>query len=427
MRLIAQRIYALLTHEYFLYAIVLTICIGTYYARAAVSIATVALGVVGLFTVLQADRRREILRDHSIVALTSVFLVVAISGLISSNTEMWLVRVFTNIPYLAIPAGIWAFGPFDKKIIVRLMLIFIVITSISAAAMMADYAMHFKAYNELYLVGKIIPTPIIHVRYSYFLAVAAICCFGLVMDKLNAAPKAKMTIGAIGIFLAVCTHVLAVRTGILALYGGILTLVVLLIIREKKWQIGIGALLLVVLVAIGSTKFLPSVANKMGYVLHDLKMYTKKVSPEYSDNIRFVSIRHGINIFLENPLFGVGVGDIDDATKAMYESETPSVPKDRRFPPISQFVFWLASFGIVGTAVLIGLLVYPLFRHGRHSYLLWGIYALTAFSFFGETTIQLQLGKTIFLLLIVIVLQWERLGVNGVSDKAIKLEVKEVV
>jgi O-antigen ligase len=424
MKQIAQRIYTFLTHEYFLYAIVLAVCIGTYYARAAVSIATVLLGVVALLTAIQSEKRKEILKNRSIVAITAVFLVAVLSGLISSNTEMWLYRICMNFPYLALPVGVWAFGPFSRKTIVQIIMIFVVVTSVSALAIMVDYVTHFEEYNELYLFGKTIPTPISHVRYSYFLALAAICCVGLLLDKQLVTPRIKMISGAMGVFLAICVHILAVRTGLVALYGGVLTLAVLLIIREGKWQIGIGAVIVVVLVSAGSIKFLPSMYNKLGYVLHDLNMLTKKVSPEYSDNIRVLSIHHGINIFLENPVFGVGVGDIKDVAHARFAAETPSVPADRRYIPISQYIFWLASYGLLGTFLLVGLLTYPLCIHGKQSYLLWAIYAVTAFSLIGELTILLQLGKTMFLFLVVVVLQWDQLRSNKIRIDGLQYNVE---
>ena len=139
-------------------------------------------------------------------------------------------------------------------------------------------------------------------------------------------------------------------------------------------------------------------------MLHDLRMLrTEGISPQYSDNVRLISIIHGLNIFIQHPVIGVGIGDVEDEMEALYTEKTPSVPVERRFPPISQYIFWLAGLGLLGTSLLIGLLIYPLVRIGLRSYLLLGVYALTAFSFIGETTIQLQLGKTVFVLLISIV------------------------
>jgi len=415
MRQISQTVYKYLTHEYFLYAIVLAISVGIYYARAAISLSELTLGVIGLLTIIQPDKRKAILKDKSLLALTSVFVIFLLSGLISENTSTWLGEFKTNISFLAIPVGIWAFGPIDRKTLVRLVLIFIAVTGLSAIAVMIDYAFHFEEYNDLYKVGKTIPTPITHVRYSYFLAMAAICSIGILMDNLLLARRDKLALGIIATFLVICLHIFAVRTGLLSLYGGVLTLGVLIIIREGKWKVGIGALTLIILLALLSVKLLPSAFNKLGYVMYDLKMFTQGVSPDYSDNVRITSISHGLKIFSENPIFGVGAGDVSDAMFDAYESDTPMVPNDRRYDPISQVVYWLTAYGLLGTIFIVGLLLLPLKMHGKRSYTLWGIYALTAFSFVGETPFQWQLGKAGFLMLVAIIMQWNYLKLNNES------------
>jgi O-antigen ligase len=413
MRQIAESIYNFLTHENFLYVIALALFLGIYYSRAAVSISVVTIGLIGLFTVVQAKKRQVILKDRSLLALTAVFVVFLLSGLVSANTGVWFEHLKSNTTFLAVPFGMWAFGPFDRKTLVRLILIYIVITCFSAVAVMIDYAGHFDEYNDLYKVGKSIPTPVMHIRYSYFLALAAICSIGLLLDKLVLDTRYRIATGVMAAFIVVCLHILAVRTGLLALYGGIITLGVLVVIREGKWKIAIGALGLIVILAFLSVKLLPSAFNKLGYVMYDLNKLKQGVSPDYSDNVRITSIRHGLKIFRENPAIGVGVGDISDVIKEVYTTDTPMVPDDRKYDPISQFVYWLATYGLLGTILIGGLLLYPLKKYGRHSYLLWGIYTITAFSFIGETPFQWQLGKAIFLMLLTIVLRSEYLKLNN--------------
>ncbi len=421
MRQTAQTIYKFLTHEYFLYAIVVAFSVGIYYARAAVSISTGALGFVGLLALIQPDKRKAILNDKSLLALSVIFLVVMLSGLISANTSYWLKEVKSNIEFLTIPVGIWAFGPFDRKTLVRLLLIFIIVTGLSAIGVLIDYAGHFDEYNDLYKVGKTIPTPITHVRYSFFLAMAAICSIGILMDKLIRNSLDRIMTGGIAVFLVICLHVLAVRTGILALYGGVLTLGVLIILREGKWKVALGAIVLIFALAVLSVRLLPSAFNKLGYVMYDLQMLTKGVSPDYSDNMRITSIQHGIKIFKENPILGVGVGDVPDVMYDVYSSDTPMVPDERKYDPISQFVHWLAAYGLLGSILIGGLLLFPLKLKGKKSYLLWSIYALTLFSFLGETPFQWQLGKAMFLLLVAIILQSEYLQLSNASDKNVQL------
>jgi O-antigen ligase len=282
--------------------------------------------------------------------------------------------------------------------------IFIAVTTFSSLLVMGSYLLHFEEYNALYKVGKTIPTPIIHVRYGYFLALGAIGATGLFMDRSVVSGRWRKLIIVMGVWLVVCVHILAVRTGIFALYGGFLSLGFAYAILRRGWRpLAISIAVIAGLFA-GSIVLLPSVGNKVQYMMHDLTMLrTEGISPEYSDNLRLISIMHGMAIFVQHPLIGVGIGDVEDEMEVYYNERSPMIPQERRFPPISQYVFWLCGFGLVGTSILVGLLIYPLLRSGWQSYLLIGVYALTAFSFLAETTIQLQLGKTVFVLLVSVV------------------------
>jgi len=396
--------YSLLTHEYFFYAIVAAISIGVYYARAAVSIGTGALACIALVTVVQRGQFQRLLNSKYTIALMSVFLVFLLSGINSANTQEWLSRLGDNLPFLAVPAGVWAYGSLGKKQISVSIGIFLVITTLSSVIVIGDYLFHTEEYNQLYKVGKTIPTPIIHVRYSFFLALAAVLAAGLMLDDYIRVKWKRIALMAVGLWLIICVHILAVRTGIFALYGAVLTLGVLHTVYTRRWKVMLITFAGMTAMIVGSVLFLPSVSNKIQYVLHDLKVLREQgVSPEYSDNLRLISIIHGMEIFVDHPVAGVGVGDVEDEMQLKYEADTAMIPAERRFPPISQYVFWLAAFGLLGTSALIGLLLFPVIRHGGKTYLLIGIYALTGLSFLAETSIQLQLGKTVFVLLVAII------------------------
>ena len=119
-------------------------------------------------------------------------------------------------------------------------------------------------------------------------------------------------------------------------------------------------------------------------------------------------MKHGLQVWRDNPVFGTGIGDIDDVIMATYERETPEMPEENRFTPISQYVYWLSSLGLLGTLLLLSLLWTPLVMNIRDSYAMAGIYFAIFASIIGETSIQLQLGKTLFLFLVCLLLNFRR-------------------
>ena len=403
------RVLGLLTHEYMLYAIAAAMFVGVYYARAAVSIATGALGVIAVLTVLSNEKRIALLKQRETMSLMAVFLLMALSGLVSENTAKWFKVLMINIPYLAIPAGIWAFGPIKKQVIYRLALIFIAVSAVSAILVIANYLENREMYDELYRFGKVIPTPIRHIRYSLFLALAATLGLGVILDRIPQSTVANWTVAVMTLILVVTIHVLAVRTGIVSLYGGILGLVLAMILRERRWVIAGATIAVLVGGAFIAYKTLPSVANKIAYMRYDLKMLQEEgLSPEYSDNMRIISIQHGIEIFKQYPVFGAGIGDLPDLMVERYEKYSPNVPADARYSPISQFVYWLSALGVVGTLVLLILLFYPLALNWKYSYALIALYACMFTSLIPEAGLQLQLGKTLFLVILCLILGYRR-------------------
>jgi O-antigen ligase len=236
------------------------------------------------------------------------------------------------------------------------------------------------------------------------MALAACLALSLAYDDIrNAAPRLRkhVMLGS-GIFLAVFVHILAVRTGLLALYGGLAVMWVFMVFREGKWRLGvISALAGFGLVLIAYNAF-PSIANKLGYVMYDLRMMQEKgAQSEYSDNVRITSITHGIALLQDQPITGTGIGDIDAEMHRMYATKTPGFPIESRYPPISQYIFTLTAFGVLGAGLFFCFLLYPLFK-SRFNYALLAIYTVTLFASIGETTIELQLGKTAFIMLVCI-------------------------
>jgi O-antigen ligase len=186
----------------------------------------------------------------------------------------------------------------------------------------------------------------------------------------------------------------------LSLYGGLAVLLGSIVYRERKWKLGLGAALGVTAFAVLSVLTVPSLQNKLDYMVYDLSLFGTTVAEDYSDNLRITSMRLGGEIFLENPLFGVGIGDVKDEMHRKYETKTPEIGRDRWFAPVSQIFSWLASFGLVGTVLIFGFLLYPILKHGRKSYLLVAAFGCALASMPAETMFRAIETKAVILIVI---------------------------
>lgn len=409
-----QHIWALLTSRYLLFVVVAAQSVGIYYARSLVSIATGILFGVGLLALTDPGRRQRVLGQKESGYLMLIFLIYLASVLMSQDKSTWVTQLNIGLPYLAVPLGMIAFREVIKAEMVRLFAIFIGVTVLSTLIISFDYLTHLEHYNSLYKVGQTIPTPILHVRYSYFVALACSLCIGLLFERIVADRKWQLVLKAVALFLFLFLHVLAVRTGLFACYVAILAMAWAYAIRRRKWQTAVAGTIGALVIMSLAYLLLPSLRNKIDYMKHDLKMMVEHGAlPQYSDNTRIVSYLHGLGVFTEDPIAGAGIGDVAGRVEMKYQTLTPQFPPERRYLPESDYVYWLASFGLVGTILLLGLLCYPLLLYWKSSYVIVALYAVTLASSLGVTTLQLQLGKTTFLLLLCIVLHYCRTQMVG--------------
>ncbi len=397
-----------LTQPVVLFLVFVAGFIGLYYSRALVSLFNVTIFGLGLMALTKrSDIRQAIWNRHTIPFLL-VFCVYLISFFLSDDKMMALLRLKTNNYFILIPVGISLLQPFSKRFITHLIFAFISITCLSCLLVAINYGMHFEEYSEIYKTGKTIPTPILHIRYSYFMSLALLLGLVLYLDRSRLMAWMKKLLPFMLIFLFIFLHVLAVRSGLLAFYAG---LFVFALISGRhylrpRYMIGIGmSLILILLLAI---RFIPSLKNKWQYTQHDIDMFFNDTgSYLYSDNLRLISIKHGLDLVESNPMIGVGIGDIEKEMQTLYKYYNPEIPPELQALPINQIIFALTAFGLVGGILYFIFLFYPLaYPNQWNDPKLLMIYGATFGSFMGDASIELQLGKVAFLTLITLAL-WD--------------------
>jgi O-antigen ligase len=68
----------------------------------------------------------------------------------------------------------------------------------------------------------------------------------------------------------------------------------------------------------------------------------------------------GLQVWEKNKLLGVGMGDFRDATDKIYETEHPEIAVLDRRQPHNEFIWVLASTGIVGLVLFLLAFFYPI-------------------------------------------------------------------
>ena len=106
----------------------------------------------------------------------------------------------------------------------------------------------------------------------------------------------------------------------------------------------------------------------------------------------------GSYIVRQNPIIGVGTGDIQNAFDEMYKYTNSKLDLAWRLRCHNQYLAIAVAFGFVGLAVFLFYLFYPAFvlRKKLH-YLYWSFFLIALLSFITEDTLETQSGVTFFI------------------------------
>lgn len=117
----------------------------------------------------------------------------------------------------------------------------------------------------------------------------------------------------------------------------------------------------------------------------------------------------GIEIIRQNPVFGVGIGDIQTAFNQQFEDNNSRLHPENRLHSHQQFLtFWIGS-GVLGLLLFVCHVVVTLYiALRRNSFLLLVFWAIITFSYFFEDTLETQVGVTLAAFFVTFLLKQEK-------------------
>ena len=109
--------------------------------------------------------------------------------------------------------------------------------------------------------------------------------------------------------------------------------------------------------------------------------------------------RAAVYIIGENPVFGVGTGDVKTAFKNQYEKMDTSLDLKYRKRAHNQYLTFGVAFGIIGFVWFIFSLVYPIIAQNKMFDYFYAVFFMIALlSMFTEDTLETQAGVSFFIL-----------------------------
>jgi O-antigen ligase len=284
--------------------------------------------------------------------------LVIISILYSENFSSWFHHFKMKLPFVVLPLAFFNLPRIDRRNYYNLHYFFSLLVFLVAIPAVIYYFIHFSEMQEAIGRGKSFPLPIPHVQFGYFLAFGICCTIILYRSghiwKWKWERKGQMVLIVLSVMVL---HLLAIRTGIILFYITLAGLSFLLLIKEKKWKPLALVLLLLVFIPTASYFAIPSFKQKVHYMSWDIGKHSLGEGANYSDSERIGSIQVGWEIWRDNPLVGVGFGDIKDQCIERYRAVFG--PEKYVLYPHNQYLFIAVAAGIIGLFFFLIVFLFP--------------------------------------------------------------------
>ncbi|MET4104706.1 O-antigen ligase family protein [Hymenobacter sp. UYP22] len=321
--------------------------------------------LVGVAAVLANPGLRQVVPRYwrNGAALRAVALVgfLVLSGLYTSQWATWRHELFRSLTWLAVPLAFTLAVPLSRRQRLTVGALFVLSVAGVGLTTMLQYLLNSTHANEAIRMGQNMQavTGTFHIAFGIMLAQAFF--WGLLLRRSPLAGRVLrgallLAVVAIGLTL----HVLAYRTGLLVLYAGLLAWAGRLLLRRNL----VGGLLLLAGVALVpwlAYRTLNSVQQRVGATLHDVAQYTQGQDiNEYSLAQRLAAVETAGAIIRENWLLGVGPADAYAAMLDQYSWRDFGLRPENRVNVHNQYLSTLVGGGVVGLALWLAVLLWPL-------------------------------------------------------------------
>ena len=345
---------------------------------------------------------KKIIFKKTFFIVSSIYFILFLSVLFSEDTARGLKKMETTLSLLAFPIIFYLLLGKSFVDLNRIKLFFLKSYYVSCLIFTSFSFYLFEIYeNSKYVTkdsnfyriaifdNKLIGEHPIYV--SIFISIAIIFGFSF-FDK-----EKKISFKNSSIVFAHCYLITLLL--MLMSKGVILSLLMVFIIKLIK-QKSFTKIHFFSLTLILTTFFIliPSENNRFKEIL-DLNSY-KKLDKNNSTSIRFITYKCGLKSLLNSPIFGYGIGDVQEKMDLCYQDENANFSK-KMYNTHNQYLFiWLSS-GIIGFVIFIGILFYYFKKSIEFKdEVMFSILVLYSFTFLFENVLSRQSGVIFFCFII---------------------------
>jgi len=367
------------TKEKILYGFILFFLVVIFFPRLQILniIATASLVIYSLSLSSFKDKWKAIKERRHLQLMLLFFVIIIVSALLSENGKEALRFIDPRSPLLYLPLTIGVLK-LDATFRRRVLISFAVITTIITAFCLGWNVYQAIIQKNTALLYNDSLTHIIGHQSIYISLLVNISIFIFAREIFFNRSKLKGWMIFAIILLFGISYLLASRTMMGLLYLSTIIFLFYYIIQKRKYIEGLTLLIGIIIGVFVIFKFMPQTVNRfkeLTYTEFNYKNmgaeshYNMEVTDEQWNgaNFRLAAWRCGWEIFKENPIIGVGIGDKFDALVKKYEE------KDFQFAILTKknvhnnYLDILYSLGLIGLIVfIIAWIILPVVYAKKH-------------------------------------------------------------
>lgn len=338
-------------------------------------------------------------------SMSLLFILPLVSGIWTADKNVWIDSLRIKLPLLFMPLAFASPFYFSKKEWQSILLFFITLITTGTMWSIAQYAGNMTAVNESYLRAKTILTPLDddHIRFSWLVSVAILFLVIILIEYRQAKKYVSITAALLIAWFVIYLHLLAARTGLFSFY--IMLCMVAVWVMIKKIRPVFAPVLFFIMIALPVTAYyvMPTFQNRVKYIMYDSGYFMKAhYLPGGNDAARVISLKAGWHIMQQNPLYGVGFGNIQSEADKWYQQYYPQmIERDQLFPS-NEWLVYGAGCGIPGLMMFTAIMLIPLFIRIKKRLVWWMINVTAAFSFLFDIGLEVQFGIAAYCMMVLI-------------------------
>lgn len=383
--------------------IVVLICCGIMFlgfieARALLSIGAIAMLIHALLPYNIKHTLHNVKSNGFVITALAFLSLNALSWLWSANKIEASNELVLRLSFLAIPVGMMAVRNFSLHKLKYLVYCINVCLVFVCCRSLYIYFTNIEQHNEAYMLYTTKHGD--HIRFSFALVLTFIVNLFFLYKKALLSAVAKVLLGLSTLLFVVFLHILSARTGLLCFYTAC-TVIMLYFSWKRSKILALGSIVGIVLLVLGTLAIFPRFKHKILYIKYEISQWNnpdESVLYTLSDNNRMLSYKIAWKSIQEQPLLGVGIGDVKDEMTRLYQQYYPRVPEEGILKlPHNQLLSSAMSLGVLGPMLLILFIVLPLKQAKNHKIFALSSYLVIFLAYLIDAYLEVQLGSYLFL------------------------------